>query len=76
MMKELRNMYPHSPDEASGSAIKLPNGASWHNFIDFVLVPEVVGILISEDMSVSLEEAFIIQQKSTQFGISAFPDVE
>lgn len=69
-------MYPCAPGDDSGGIIKLPNGFSWHDFVGFVLIPEVVGILISEDMKVTLEEAFIIRQKSMQFGISFFPEAE
>ena len=77
IMKEMRGMYPNSPDdEDSNGAIKLPNGFSWFNFVDFVLIPELVGILISEDMGVALDEAFVICEKSTQFGIYAFPELE
>jgi hypothetical protein len=75
IMKELKLMFPSVPDCAFGG-IKLPIGLSWNNFIEFVLVPEVVGIIISEDMNVTLEEAFMIRQKSSKFGISVFPDVE
>lgn len=75
IMKELKLMFPSAPDCVFGG-IKLPTGLSWNNFIEFVLVPEVVGIIISEDMNVTLEEAFMIRQKSSKFGISVFPDVE
>ena len=69
-------MYPCALVEAPGNAIKLPNGFSWNNFVEFVLIPEVVGVLISEDMNVSLEEAFVIRQESARFGNSAFPEAE
>ena len=76
-MTQLRVMYPYSPNEDSNiQAIQLPSGFSWQNFIEFVLIPEVIGVLISEDMGVSLEEAFVIREKSTRFGIAAFPEEE
>ena len=77
MMKEMRSMYPNSPNnEDCNGIIELPNGFSWFNFVNFVLIPELVGILISEDMDVTLNKAFVIRKKSNQFGIYAFPELE
>ena len=74
-MTELRTMYPHSPNEdPNNQVIQLPSGFSWQNFVESVLIPEVIGVLISEDMGVDLEEAFVIWEKSTRFGIAAFPE--
>ena len=43
-------------------------------FIQYVLIPEVVSMLISEDMNVTLEEAVRIWDESREFGLRAFPD--
>jgi len=56
--------------------LELPPHISWRTFIEFVLVPEVACLLISEDMSVHLEEAVGVWKASRDFGIQAFPDDE
>lgn len=53
---------------------ELPDGISWNTFTQYVLVPEVVGALISEDMCVTLGEADRIRKESREFGFRAFPD--
>ena len=53
---------------------ELPDGISWRTFIQYVLIPEVVSMLISEDMNVTLEEAVQIWDESREFGLRAFPD--
>jgi len=54
--------------------VELPDGISWRTFIQYVLIPEVVSILISEDMDVTLAEAVQIWDQSREFGLRAFPD--
>jgi hypothetical protein len=62
-------MYPTSVFD-----FELPDGVSWNTFIQYVLVPEAVGMLISEDMNVTLQEAVQIWNESRVFGLRAFPD--
>ena len=69
VLMELRLMYP-----TPAFTFELPNGISWNTFVQYVLVPEVVCVLISEDMHVTLGEAVRIWKESREFGIRAFPD--
>ena len=62
-------MYP-----APIFGFRLPDGILWNTFTQYVLVPEAVGVLISEDMNVTLEEAVQIWNESRGFGLRAFPD--
>ena len=53
---------------------ELPDGIAWNTFIQYVLVPEVVSVLISEDMHITLGEAVQVWEESRTFGVRAFPD--
>ena len=69
VLTELQSMYPNPAPN-----FKLPDGVSWNNFVQYVLVPEVVCMLISDDNSVTLEKAIQIWKDSREFGARAFPD--
>jgi len=69
LLRELLDMFPVS-------TLELPPHISWRTFVEFVLVPEVACLLISEDMSICLEEAVGVWKASRDFGIQAFPDDE
>lgn len=56
--------------------LELPQHISWRIFVEFVLVPEVACLLISEDMGVNSDEAVEIWKASRDFGIQAFPGDE
>ena len=56
--------------------LDLPSHISWKTFVEFVLVPEVACLLISEDMAICYEEAVGVWKASRDFGIQAFPDNE
>jgi len=67
ILRELLDMFP-TP------TLNLPSHISWRTFIEFVLVPEVACILISEDIGICLGEAVEVWKTSRDFGIQAFPD--
>jgi len=69
VLTELQTMYP-----TQACDFGLPDGISWNTFIQYVLVPEVVCVLISDDMHVTLVEAVRIWNESREFGLRAFPD--
>ena len=69
ILTELQSMYP-----VPAPNFKFPDGVSWNTFVQYVLVPEVVCILISDDNGVPLEKAVQIWKDSREFGARAFPD--
>jgi len=69
LLSELLCMFP---EPVPGPPLHM----SWKTFVEFVLVPEVACLLISEDMGICYEEAVGVWKASRDFGIQAFPDDE